>query len=60
MLSFRITLQLSGMMLGYTELTPVNLKVSVIRGNTNFPPAAWITGISAPLLTESALVNAKS
>lgn len=60
MLSSRITLQWRGKMLGYTELTPVNLGFSVVKGNTNIPPAAWITGMSAPLLTESALVNAKS
>lgn len=60
MLSSRLTLQLRGMMLAYTEWAPVNLRFSVVTGNTNTPPAAWITGMSAPLLTESALVNAKS
>lgn len=42
-----------------TGVTPVNVEFSVIAGNTNVPPAAKITAISAPLLTESALVNAK-
>lgn len=45
MLPSRLTLQLRGMMLGYTDWTPVNQRFSVVTGNTNTQPAAWITGM---------------